>query len=181
MNKQELEHKLEQAIKDRATICKGFTEEIGNLQARLAEADKPKPKPKLRHGACGISASNDNKPFVIIKDNDDKKRSYYEEGGLMGCDGSSYLKENLQNYTILIPNIFTDLEAISEPLESFKVQCRCIGSDVLSVRLCKDDTRKNGRIIFSLCHETVYTNKDYLHDFILNLRCIEAFINKEKS
>ncbi len=177
MNKQELEHKLTGAklVLARHEHKKSQIEKnIKRFEVQLAEADKP----KLRQWDCGINSCG-KQTICITRDT---RLIESTEDGLTDCETVDIHRKKYRWPAVFnLNDIFDDLKAIAEPLESFKVQCRCLGSDVLRISLDKKDTRKNGRIIFSLCHETVYTNKDYLHEFILNLRRLEAFINKEKS
>ena len=79
MEKTELEHKLEQAIKDRM----GINDNIEWLKAQLAEAEKP----KLRHGDVIEWVGKDctNKGVIVIQNRD--------------CDGEDLSQFNLAKKT----------------------------------------------------------------------------------
>jgi hypothetical protein len=108
MNKQEIEHKIEQAKKGEAALR--TQREL--LEAQLAE------KTAFAHGACGINEGG--QPFVFIYDPDhgEKSKPFYEDG----CsDAFGYVEKYPDAYTILIPNIFDDLAAMAEDLEKCEV------------------------------------------------------------
>ncbi len=113
MDKQEIEHKLEQTIKNRATICKGFTEEIGNLQEQLAEAEKP----KLRHGDFGVEKCKEcTYPRLITN-----------PASVTGLTVSNEYGEIPpgNKITTVFGNIFDLLKEWSEDLEKFEVAGDC--------------------------------------------------------
>ncbi len=156
MNEQEIKHKLEQARNDRAITIDTLNDEISDLEDQLAEAEKP----KLRHGVCAVA--NDGHPFVVIEQASlagSPKAFYGDQSGQVEAD------KRIKNPTILIPNIFADLAALSEPLEEFEI-------GVVNVEL-------DGRnLVIRDLNSVVDIPRKDIHDFILNLRRMELEMQK---
>jgi len=143
MNKQELEHKLEQARKDRLAADLTFENEIISLEKQLAEAEKP----KLRHGDYGYFF-NDGSPRIVINS------GVYDKHNKCGRI------EDKHFYNIL-GNIFDELQAL-KPLEEFEM-------DVHTYGINRDKGWAHAPIHIAGNNHTLAE----LSAFILNLRCIE--------
>jgi hypothetical protein len=90
-------------------------ERITDLQSQLTESE-----PNLRHGVCAIAKHNGyiiGKPFVVIEQSSlsGSPKSFYGDMG-----GTDNVDERIEDYVVLIPNIFDELKAMSESLEEFK-------------------------------------------------------------
>ena len=172
MNKDEIEHKLEQANKA-LTRLENRTEQavisirknIKKLQAQLAEAEKP----KLRHGDCSLSRMGE--PAVFIG-NGREAVAYYEDGHSEPCG-------EWQNGTYAIDgrgfrfNIFKEMQAQSEPLKEFEMNCDCGGSDKIKITAlpgCCDEC-----VYIKINNSnSIHLHGNNLHKLILNLRRMEA-------
>lgn len=110
MNKQEIEHKLEQARKDERAI----NDNIIKLLEQLAEAEKP----KLRHGDFGIE---DGKfPTVILQENqfgDLSNLRSIREGH--SCSSSNKTRPEYHHSYTIFGNIFDLMKDWGEGLEHF--------------------------------------------------------------
>ena len=164
MNKQELEHKLTGAklVLARHEHKKSQIEKnIKQFEAQLAEAEKPKP---LEQGDYGIDEGGKSHcDWVHI---DDKTIYRTGKASLNPGDWPRFIREKTGN----IFKDIDDLKAIAEPLESFEI-------NHIQVKYFKGNCIE----IEGIDHEMVDVPIEDFSDFILNLRCIEAFINKEKS
>jgi hypothetical protein len=111
MNKQEIENKLEQAIKDR----QGINDNILWLKEQLAEAEKP----ELRHGDCGLvwDEGEKEKPSRFVVTNHKGNLHWCRHSGLPSLIPLFHLTD--YKYTIL-GNIFDLLNEWSEDLERFE-------------------------------------------------------------
>lgn len=117
MNKQEIENKLEQAIKDR----QGINDNILWLKEQLAEAEKP----KLRHGDFGYSEAGDSCLALLAQRPRTMRRA-----------SSRYLyEETIHNSNFLITNclgnIFDLLKEWSEDvgdifLHGIRIERSCV-------------------------------------------------------
>lgn len=159
MNKQEIEHKLAQAETDRDIMLVEANKEVKRLEdmfaeAQLAEAEKP----VLRHGDYGFE-DNEHPTVLFRKDGKGNLKSIRESFGV-----NAYNDTPLHDYDIL-GNIFADLKAIAEPLDDFEMEIGRIYVLFSGGDLVIKDTMNDG---------SVHIPKGILHDFILNLRRIEA-------
>jgi hypothetical protein len=151
MNKEEIEHKLAQARKDRDDIA----ESVCQLEDMLAEAEKS--KPKLRHGDYGYCG----KPNIY--------NMYFVDGrpvrpfGISDNGGQEFIDEPIHEFKA-VGNIFDDLKALSEPLEEYETGAG------MKVKLTND-----GDLSFS-CTYVVNRN---IPAFILNLRRMEATLKQK--
>lgn len=107
MNKEEFEQKLEQ-LDSMVTELKPMVAQAeklkDELKAQLAEAEKPK------HGDYGISSSGSAR--IVLR---------HESQLVTAGNGSVHPYEVKYYYpNPVLGNIFTDLKAITEPLEKFK-------------------------------------------------------------
>ncbi len=164
MDKKELEHKLEQAREDRESIFAN----IEKLKAQLAEPEKPKP---LEHGDCCIDNRNGTRMIVQKQDHEEFPVTTTNERGAP-CGAVVNGKHTARNVTVHF-NAFDDLKALAEPLEEFEVQCDCFGSKdkiFITSEGCKDGCAylkiNNNR--------SIHFHGNSFHDFILNLRRMEA-------
>ena len=115
MNKQELEHKLDE-LEELFAITKTNIEAmdlmIAELHAQLAEAEKP----KLR---CGDYITSDGEAIIIAPSQLPAfpMTSYNERG--MAC---GKVEDGIHSTRHIQPlgNIFDDLKALAEPLEEFE-------------------------------------------------------------
>ena len=113
---------------------------------RLAKELAEAEKPvKLRHGDYGFVGTDG----ILVTDGRNDERQDYNNFGIVG--------EYLEAKGVL-GNIFDDLKAISKPLEEFEVYGRTI----------KFDGDGDLRI------PRMWIAPKNIHDFILNLRCLEA-------
>ena len=166
MNK-ELEHKLAQARKDREQMNVTFDAEINSLKAQIAEGEKP--KLKLRGGDYGFF--NKVRPRLFVK-NEGKIRSVIDESDTPTGNPENFLDD----YTIL-GNIFDDMQAMSEPLEEFEVQCNCGSRDILKATT---NGCKSGCVYLKMNDNiSVHFHGNSFHDFILNLRRMEVKLAKK--
>ena len=151
MNKQELEHKLEQARKDRLAADLTFENEIISLEKQLAEAEKP----KLGHGDYGRDC-NGNTALDWIHVGG---KTIYRNGKISEVENIYYprfLRERAGN-------IFDELAAL-KPLEEFVIQ----GSTI------KFESEGCLRI------PNYYIRPENITTFILNLRCMEYKLKLEQ-
>ena len=140
---------------------------ITNYEADLAEAEKELAeleKPELKHGdygirnidkeSCLIMDSRNNEGSLCIRTNDD--------------NGGECVMPSKRNTNVL-GNIFDDLKALSEPLEEFVIQ-----STIDSTKIyCGWWGDKRGLRIRQ-GEKFIVIHKDYLPEFILNLRRMQA-------
>jgi len=157
-------------VEERRQCAWEFYDHIQALQdtdskSQLEEAEKP----ELRHGVCAIASGAKGKfgsPFIVIEQSSlagSPKAFYGDTSGQCEAD------KRIEDYKILIPDIFDDLKAISEPLKEFKVGTELIfeaklrnGDDIM-VSLDDGDGECSG-----------YYGPEELHEIILNLRRMEA-------
>ena len=156
MNKQELEHKLEQARKDRLAADLTFENEIISLEKQLAEAAKPKP----RHLNYGLTKSG--KPCAIVQ----SQNGCGKMGPLRNVS-ESYVYEcelttDVWDIDTNLGNLADDLQAL-KPLEEFEMGGNSVRINSYAEIEIKDVA--DGAYV-------VVSKKDF-HAFILNLRCIE--------
>ena len=163
MNKQELEHKLEQARKDRLAADLTFENEIISLEKQLAEAEKPKP----RHLDYGLTKSG--KPCAIVQ----SQNGCGKMGPLRNVS-ESYVYEcelttDVWDIDTNLGNLADDLQAL-KPLEEFEMGGNSVRINSYAEIEIKDVA--DGAYV-------VVSKKDF-HAFILNLRCIEYKLKREQ-
>ncbi len=141
MDKKEIEHRLEQAKKDRM----GINDNICWLKEQLAEAEKP----KLGHGDFGISKRGN---FIAIKskspDHHHGVEPFYED---CWSDGHLYTERNPNDF-IVFGNIFDLMKEWGEDLEEFDVGGRhfkIYPEDPDSFLQIEEIWHKLGRMIFT--------------------------------
>ncbi len=148
--KQELEHKLEQARKDRELATTEANKEIEAIKAQLAEAEKPV---KLRHGDYGF-------------EEDGCARLTLSHDFKMVTAGDGCVNPYETHYpNPVLGNIFDDLKAISKSLKEFTLS-----------NGVKIDINEYGHLRITDGDGYIVIHKDDIHSFILNLRCLEAQI-----
>jgi hypothetical protein len=106
MDRKEIEIK----IKAIQSIIEWAEGELDKLQSQLTES-----KPKLRHGVCAIAKHNGyiiGTPFVVIEQSSlsGSPKAFYGDMG-----GTDNVDERIEDYVVLIPNIFDNLKAMAEP------------------------------------------------------------------
>ena len=170
MNKQELEHKLEQARKDRELATAEANKEVDRLKKLLAEAKKP----TLRKGDVvewvGQNCSNVGINVMYNNLGGDRLKQCNITDGVEGATGVSPSDKFIKHFNIL--EHVADLKAI-EPLDSFEVRD---GGDELRVRLCAE-----GQIEFKIADMTAtMDNIKTVHEIILKLRGLRLKLKQDK-
>ena len=165
MNKQELEHKLEQARKDRLAADLTFENEIISLEKQLAEAAKPKP----RHLNYGLTKSG--KPCAIVQ----SQNGCGKMGPLRNVS-ESYVYEcelttDVWDIDTNLGNLADDLQAL-KPLEEFEI------NDMFGKGIVFDVKGDTFRI--NLLGDTYTFKINQLYEIILNLRCMEYKLKLEQ-
>lgn len=148
----ELQHLAEQA--DMA--AKKWRQDKANLEAQLAEAEKP----KLRHGDYGLT--NQGKPFFYIDVTWDKDHAYFANGTHASDFTTCELGKEQSDCAIFLGNL-ADLKTMAEPLENFELYGTYIKAQI------------SGRdIAITDCKETSYLTptqvREYAHK-LLRLAC----------
>ena len=135
-------------------------EELTELQAQLAEAEKP----KLRHGDYGIVPRGMHKegPHPVLADPTNlcfNDGYWKDEDGHISCSYGCYNGREITNRG----NIFDDLKAISKSLHEFEV----FGIEVKFI--------ENGAL--SIGNQII--PKPWVAEFCRNLRILEATFKKQ--
>ena len=168
MDKQELEHKLEQARKDRELATAEVNKEVERLKKLLAEAEKPKP---LEHGDYGYRKGQ---PRLLSFDSYGNIKATCSTWD--SCLASP-INDNEQ-YAIL-GNIFKELKVMSEPLEEFEKKST-FANGKFDVKFNAVISKPAVGINLDLpAHPfSTFTLED-LHEIIINLRRMEAKLAQE--
>ncbi len=152
-----------EVIDARIELIKSNTEsllkEIAELQAGLAEAEKP----ELRHGDYGYDATSPPGRIVLSLNNK-----------LVTAGNASVYEKTLKERPDLTPspvlgNIFDDLKALSEPLEEFTMDGLRGTMDATSIEISNGDGDK----------QRFYIALSTVNEFCLNLRHLVFTAGKE--
>ena len=156
MDKKEIEHKLEQARKDKEVANNVIDCQIETLQAQLAEAEKP----KLRHGDYGTNKDGD---IRLCCGKNENMHVY----GISGSYETAYPTDEIE---IRKGNIIADLQAL-KPKTAFEMR------ESLDSEYALRGSIEAGKVNLQIkahgdCKTFRFTEQEY-HAFILNLRCME--------
>lgn len=116
MNKQELEHKLEQAQKDR----QGINDNIQWLKEQLAKAEKP----KRRHGDFGLGTTADKWPRLTLE----SFKGEMFSAGKLSCERSG--KENQRYPEPIFGNIFDLMKDWGEDFKGWNSKMEASGFEI---------------------------------------------------
>ena len=155
MNKQELEHKLEQARNDRELATAEANKEVDRLKKLLAEAEKP----KLEHGDFGF----DESIFPSGKPADSR---VFLSGHSWGCVGNDHCDKTPLKF--VFGNIF---EILNGELTEFELKTIGLKVELDEDKLIIDDGYQGG--------DRVEVPRKLLSEFATNIfKMYIASVNK---
>ncbi len=145
-----------------------FSSEIAELEAQLAEAEKP----KLRYGDVRYYGGRRTAPVVYVGGR------WFNAATELRVPLSVAECEKLPTEF----NIFDDLKALAEPLETFEMDCRCNPEDKLQVAICGGCPNGND-IRFSINGSglSIHVPLEDISKLILNLCRMKATVEKAKN